>query len=55
MQMPKHIWILAALLLPAVTVAAYIPALQAEFIFDDDTLLAANPLMRDPGGVWKFW
>jgi protein O-mannosyl-transferase len=55
MQMPKHIWILAVLLLPAVTVAAYIPALQAEFIFDDDTLLAANPLMRDPGGIWKFW
>ena len=55
MPMTKQFWILAALALPAVTVAAYVPALQAEFIFDDDTLLSKNPLMRDPGGIWKFW
>ena len=55
MPMARHLWILAALALPAVTVAAYVPALQAEFIFDDDTLLSDNPLMRDAAGVWKFW
>lgn len=45
----------AAAVLAAVTLVAYIPALRAEFIFDDDTLLTANPLMRAPDGIWRFW
>jgi len=36
-------------------IIVYIPAMQAGFIWDDDQLLTANPLMPDPWGLVKLW
>jgi protein O-mannosyl-transferase len=46
---------LAALLLAGLAVIAYFPALQGGFVFDDDTLLTKNPLIRAPDGLYRFW
>ncbi len=43
------------LLLGGLTLLAYLPALHGGFIFDDDTLLAKNPLIRAPDGLFRFW
>jgi tetratricopeptide (TPR) repeat protein len=45
---------LAALLM-LLTVAAYIPAMGAGYIWDDDTLLTANPQMRSAEGLGEIW
>lgn len=56
--------IILALVLLFVTVAAYIPAWDGEYIYDDDTLLTQNPAIRRGSGFldpesWKglgsFW
>jgi len=44
-----------ALLIAAVTLVAYLPSLKAGFIWDDDTFLTNNALIRDPAGFFKFW
>ncbi len=38
-----------------VALAAYVPAWRAGFIWDDDTLLTANPLIQDADGWWRVW
>lgn len=45
---------LAALLI-LLTVAAYLPAIGAGYIWDDDTLLTANPQMRSVAGLGQIW
>lgn len=45
---------LAALLI-LVTVAAYLPAIGAGYIWDDDTLVTANPQMHGIGGLGQIW
>jgi protein O-mannosyl-transferase len=45
---------LAALLM-LLTVAAYVPAMSAGYIWDDDTLLTANPQMRSADGLAQIW
>jgi Tfp pilus assembly protein PilF len=45
---------LAALLI-LFTVAAYLPAIGAGYIWDDDTLLTANPQMRSLAGLEEIW
>ena len=37
------------------SVAAYIPAISAGYIWDDDTLLTANPQMRSLDGLSQIW
>ncbi|MEA3189025.1 MAG: hypothetical protein QOD99_2855 [Chthoniobacter sp.] len=37
------------------SIAIYIPAMTAGFIWDDDQLLTANPLIHDSAGLWKLW
>ena len=34
---------------------AYAPCLQGQWMWDDDKLITANPLMHDPAGLWKIW
>ena len=46
---------IGALLLCGVTLAAYLPALHGAFIWDDNTLVAGNPLIRSATGLHDFW
>ncbi len=39
----------------AVAFIAYIPLWRAGFIWDDDSMLTANPLIREPSGLYQFW
>jgi len=43
------------LLLVAATFLVYLPVWQAGFIWDDDTFLVANPLIKQAGGLYRFW
>jgi hypothetical protein len=43
------------LLLILVTILAYLPALRAGFIWDDDYHLTQNPNMVGVDGLWKIW
>jgi len=42
-------------LLILITVAVYIPAIGNGYIWDDDTLLTANPQMRNVAGLVQIW
>ncbi len=44
-----------ALLLVAATIVAYLPALSAGFIWDDDSYVTGNPFLLDLGGLAKVW
>jgi protein O-mannosyl-transferase len=44
-----------AALIVCATAVAYLPALRAGFIWDDDTFLTANPLIRAADGLRRFW
>ncbi|MCP3983751.1 MAG: tetratricopeptide repeat protein [bacterium] len=46
---------LLALLLVGMTLAAYAPALEAGFVWDDDDYVTANPLLAAPDGLWRIW
>ena len=50
----KKRWGLAALLLLA-TALVYLPALRAGFLWDDDDVLTANPLIHAASGWWQLW
>ena len=43
------------LFLVAATLLAYLPVWHAGFVWDDDILLTANPLIKDPHGWFRFW
>jgi Flp pilus assembly protein TadD len=51
---PRPRPILAARLV-LLTAAAYLPAINAGYIWDDDTLLTANPQMRSLDGLAQIW
>ena len=36
-------------------VVAYLPALRGGFVWDDEPLITANPLMRTPSGLAEIW
>ncbi len=38
-----------------VTVLSYLPALRAGFVWDDEPLITANPLMRTASGLAEIW
>lgn len=44
----------AALLLLA-TLIAYLPLWRAGFVWDDDSILTRNPLIKAPDGLWRIW
>jgi protein O-mannosyl-transferase len=47
-------WLFCSFLIAA-TLIAYLPVWHAGFIWDDDILLTANPLVKDPHGWYRFW
>lgn len=46
-------WAGVAILL--LTIVVYWPAYSASFHWDDDQLITENPLITQPGGLWKIW
>lgn len=44
-----------AVLVVAATVLAYLPALRAGYIWDDDYYVTQNEHLRDLGGLWRIW
>ncbi|HUT23250.1 MAG TPA: tetratricopeptide repeat protein [Sumerlaeia bacterium] len=42
-------------LLELLVLAAYLPALSAGFVWDDDVALIQNPLIPARNGLWKIW
>ncbi len=47
-------WLRAAAIVAA-TLVAYLPALGAGFVWDDDDYVTNNPLLRDPDGLARIW
>ena len=45
----------AGVLLVLITLIAYLPALRAGFVWDDDTFLTQNPLIKAADGLRRFW
>jgi tetratricopeptide (TPR) repeat protein len=45
----------ATALLVLLTVAAYLPALKAGFIWDDDVLITQNRMVKASDGLYRFW
>ncbi len=45
----------AAALLFGVALVAYLPVLRAGFVWDDDTFLTENPLIKAADGLRRFW
>jgi len=45
----------SAAFLLLLTFAAYLPALKADFIWDDDAYVTGNPVLRDPAGLRRIW
>ena len=46
---------LRALAIVAATLVAYLPALGAGFVWDDDDYVTRNPLLRHPDGLARIW
>jgi tetratricopeptide (TPR) repeat protein len=51
---PIRSWLGAGALV-ALLVAVYSPALQGDFIWDDDVYISENRLLREPGSLWRIW
>jgi tetratricopeptide (TPR) repeat protein len=47
--------ILPAVVILLATLAFYLPALDAGFVFDDEHFLTANPLIKAGDGLRRFW
>jgi len=52
---PVYRFLLPAAVLFLLVVFAYIPAMKAGFVWDDDLILAANPLIQGKDGLCRFW
>ncbi|MGD1002881.1 MAG: tetratricopeptide repeat protein [Candidatus Brocadiia bacterium] len=52
---PRRRQILLAVALVAVTLLAYLPAMRGGFIWNDDTFLTRNPLIKTPDGLRRLW
>jgi protein O-mannosyl-transferase len=51
--MLRHL--LMGLILFAVAIFTYIPAMNGGFIWDDDQTITVNQLVQSPHGLYKFW
>jgi protein O-mannosyl-transferase len=49
----KTLWFVIAL--AVVTLLAYLPAMNAGFIWDDDDYVINNETLRDLSGLWQIW
>lgn len=52
-QRCRHFGIAAFLI--AIVLVAYLPAMKAGFIWDDDAYVTANPLITAPDGLGRIW
>jgi tetratricopeptide (TPR) repeat protein len=50
----RRLWLLGGVLV-LIGLVAYLPMLQNGFVWDDDTFLTKNPLIKAPGGLFRFW
>ena len=46
-------WKVAAIVV--ITLIVYIPAMRADFIWNDDSFLTDNPHIKAPDGLYRFW
>jgi tetratricopeptide (TPR) repeat protein len=53
--MPLKTLSLGAAVIVLMTLLVYAPAMQAGFVWDDDTFLTENPLIKAPDGLYRFW
>src|SRR5438477_8426926 len=44
-----------ATLILLLTIVTYVPALRGGFLWDDNTLITDNPLMRAHDGLFRIW
>jgi protein O-mannosyl-transferase len=54
-ELSRRVAVLAALLLVALTLAAYLPALRAGYVWDDDDYVYENHLLWEPDGLRRIW
>jgi tetratricopeptide (TPR) repeat protein len=54
-DMSSKIRISGGLLIVLVTLAVYIPAMRAGFVWDDNHFLTENPLIKAEDGLYRFW
>jgi protein O-mannosyl-transferase len=47
-------WLLA-LILVVVTFTAYVPAMRGGFIWDDDSNITSNRMIKAGDGLYRFW
>jgi len=47
--------VVAGAVILALTLAAYLPAMGAGYIWDDDDFLTQNALIKAPDGLYRFW
>jgi len=52
---PRRTQLAAGLLLVALTVVTYLPALRAGFVWDDAEYVTENALLRTLGGLGRIW
>lgn len=52
---PLYIHFLPAIAIVVITLATYLPILDCNFIWDDDTFLTNNALIKAPDGLRRFW
>jgi tetratricopeptide (TPR) repeat protein len=56
--MQKNIWktsVAGLILIIAAVLLAYIPAMRAGFVWDDDAYVTDNPLLVDSDGLFRIW
>ncbi|MGA2679752.1 MAG: tetratricopeptide repeat protein [Sedimentisphaerales bacterium] len=51
----RVILLVGSLAIITICFAAYIPAMKASFIWDDDYYVTNNPLLTAPGGLYRIW
>ena len=49
----RRSWVVAGIV--ALTLAAYVPAFQAGWVWDDDSYVTANPTLRSADGLRRIW
>jgi tetratricopeptide (TPR) repeat protein len=52
---PRGALLIGALLIAGLTLLAYLPAMRAGFIWDDDYYVSENTLLRDWQGLQRIW
>ena len=52
---PKNQILAGALLLAALTITFYVPALRGQFIWDDDDYVSENETLRSASGLFRIW